>query len=82
MDILEEVKKRLGVTGTYHDETLNGFITDTKAYLTSAGVSDVESDDCIGVIARGAADLWNMGSGEGKFSSLFYERAIQLSIGE
>ena len=82
MDILEEVKKRLGITGTYHDELLNGFIADTKAYLTSAGVSDVESGDCIGVIARGVADLWNMGSGEGKFSSLFYERAIQLSIGE
>ena len=82
MDILEEVKKRLGVTGTYQDELLSGFIADTKAYLTSAGVSDVGSEDCIGVIARGVADLWNMGSGEGKFSSLFYERAIQLCIGE
>lgn len=80
MDILEEVKKRLGVTGTYHDEALNGFITDTKAYLFSAGVDNPNDEKCIGVIARGVADLWNMGSGEGKFSSLFYERAIQLSL--
>lgn len=80
MDILTEVKNRLGVTGDYHDDALNGFISDTKEYLTSAGVADVEADNCVGVIARGVADLWNMGSGEGKFSSVFYERAIQLTM--
>lgn len=79
MDILEEVKKRLGITGTYHDDLLNGYITDTKEYLTSAGVSNPDDESCIGVIARGVADLW---TSEGKFSSVFYERVIQLSIGE
>ncbi len=80
MDILEEVKKRLGVTGTYHDNTLNGFINDTKEYLKSAGVDNPDNDNCVGVISRGVADLWNMGAGEGKFSAIFYERAIQVSM--
>lgn len=79
MTLLEEVKTRLAITGTFHDALLSAYIDDVKAYLTSAGV-DAESASAVGVIARGVADLWNFGSGEGKFSTIFYERVSQLAI--
>lgn len=79
MTLLEEVKTRVAITGTFHDALLSAYIDDVKAYLTSAGV-DAESTGAVGVIARGVADLWNFGSGEGKFSTVFYERVSQLAI--
>lgn len=79
MTLLEEVKTRLAITGTFHDDLLSAYIDDVKAYLTSAG-ADAESAGAVGVIARGVADLWNFGSGEGKFSTIFYERVSQLAI--
>lgn len=84
MDLLQEIKNRLSITGDFHNELLNGFAKDTKDYLLSAGVkkSVVESEKSIGVIARGVADLWNFGSGDGKFSEVFYQRAIQLTFEE
>lgn len=82
MDLLQEIKNRLSITGDFHNELLNGYATDTKEYLLSAGVKKevVESAKSIGVIARGVADLWNFGSGDGKFSEVFYQRAIQLTF--
>lgn len=79
MTLLEEVKTRLAITGTFHDALLSAYIDDVKAYLTNAGV-DAESASAVGVIARGVTDLWNFGSGEGKFSTIFYERVSQLAI--
>lgn len=79
MTLLEEVKTRLAITGTFHDALLSAYIDDVKAYLKSAGV-DAESASAVGVIARGVADLWNFGAGEGKFSEIFYQRVIQLSV--
>lgn len=78
--ILDEVKKRLGITGSYNDDALSGLIEDVKAYAISAGVdsSILESAKAYGLIARGVADLWNMGAGEGKFSEVFKMRLVQL----
>ena len=82
--LLEAVKLRLAITGNFHDALLSGYIKDTKDYLQRAGVSpDTLSDDkCIGVVARGASDLWNFGSGDGKFSVLFMNMATQLILSE
>lgn len=82
MELLQEIKNRLSITGDFHNELLSGYAADTKEYLLSAGVkkSVVESEKSIGVIARGVADLWNFGSGDGKFSEVFYQRAIQLTF--
>lgn len=82
MELLQEIKNRLSITGDFHNDLLSGFATDTKDYLLSAGVKKevVESEKSIGVIARGVADLWNFGSGDGKFSEVFYQRAIQLTF--
>lgn len=80
-DVLKDVKNALGITGDYQDSTLNVYINDVKDYLKKAGISDdvINSQASAGAIARGVADLWNYGSGDGKLSPYFYERVIQLS---
>lgn len=78
-ELLTAVKTRLSLTGNYHDNLITALITDVKEYVTSAG-ANAESDAAVGVIARGVADLWNFGSGDGKFSEVFYQRVSQLVI--
>lgn len=81
-ELLSKVKIRLGITGDYHDDLLTGYIDDVKAYLIDAGVpaETLQSDAAVGVITRGVSDSWNFGSGDGKFSEMFYQRAAQLAI--
>ena len=81
-DVLTDVKSALGITGNYQDNTLKIYIRDVKHYLYSAGipVSRINSKASAGVIARGVSDLWNYGAGEGKLSSYFYERVVQIAI--
>ena len=79
--MLEEVKKRLGITGEYQDDTIQGYIDDVKQFLLDGGVNKevVDASSTVGVIARGVSDLWNYGSGGTSFSPYFIQRAIQLS---
>lgn len=77
--ILDEVKTRLGVTGDYHDNTFDAYIDDVKAYLVNAGINP-DSENAKGLIARGVADMWNYGSGDGALSSLFYDMCTQLAL--
>ena len=79
--MLEKVKTMLGITGTYQDETIKGYIEEVKQFLIDGGVDKeiVEADTSVGVIARGVADLWNYGSGGTSFSPYFLQRATQLS---
>ena len=79
-ELLIEVKNRIGVTGTYQDDTISGYIKDVKDFMKDAGVSDavLASDKIIGAVTRGVSDLWNYGSGQGNFSSYFYQRVTQL----
>lgn len=83
-ELLQEVKNRMLITTDYHDEMLKGFIRDTKEFLIDSGVLKevVDSEVSVGVIARGVADLFNVGTGDGEYSSLFYKRAIQLTYKE
>ena len=82
-DMLTSVKSALGITGDYQDGTLNFYIDEVNEYLKSAGVPStvIGTKASAGVVARGVADLWNYGAGEGKLSPYFYERAIQLAAG-
>ena len=75
---LDNVKKSLGITGEYQDDTLTQYIDEVKAFLVDAGVP--ESKITSGVISRGVADLWNYGAGEGKLSPYFMMRATQLAL--
>lgn len=76
-ELLTNVKNALGITGEYQDNTLSEYITEVVAYLTDAGVS--ADNITAGIVSRGVADLWNYGSGGGKLSEYFMQRATQLS---
>ena len=80
-EILAQVKKGLGITTNYQDDTLNVYIDDVIAFITSAGVpSDIAmSEAAVGCILRGVTDLWNYSSGTAKFSKVFEMRVIQLA---
>lgn len=81
-ELIDGIKTRLSITGSYHDELLLGYSDDVIAFMLSAGVSQTIIDDAtksLGVIARGVADLWNYGSGQGKFSEMFFQRVTQLA---
>lgn len=75
--LLDDVKTALGITGNYQDGTLQVYIDEVKGFLEDAGIS--ESNMTSGIIARGVADLWNYGAGDGKLSDYFLKRAVQLS---
>lgn len=77
MGTLAQVKSALGITGTYQDATLQVYFDETVSFLKEAGVA--EADMSAGIIARGVADLWDYGSGDGKLSSYFMQRAAQLA---
>ena len=78
MAVVDDVKTALGITGIYQDNTLNQYIAEVKAFLIDAGVP--ENKITSGIIARGVADLWNYGAGDGKLSSYFMIRATQLAL--
>lgn len=76
-DVLSDVKNALGITGDYLDSALQIWIDEVIAFLSSAGVDS--SKITSGLVSRGVADLWDYGSGSGKLSPYFRQRAIQLS---
>lgn len=78
MVTLNDVKNALGITGEYQDATLQLYMDEVVSFLVDAGVT--ESNITCGIVARGVSDLWNYGSGEGKLSEYFYQRAAQLSF--
>lgn len=80
--LTEKIKIRLGITGTFHDALIDSYADDVKAFMRSGGVPDsiIESEASVGCIARGVADLWNYGGGDGKFSEVFFQRVSQLRL--
>lgn len=80
--LLEQVKTGLGITGSYQDDTIQIYIEEATEFLRDAGVSEavLSSSAATGVIVRGVADLWNLGSGKAELSTYFKQRAIQLAL--
>lgn len=80
VELLIEVKKRIGITGDYQDDTLTGHIQDVKDFMQDAGVSEevMQTTKIIGAVTRGVSDLWDYGSGNGEFSPYFFQRVTQL----
>lgn len=76
-EMLEGVKNALGIQGEYQDDTLTEYIGEVVGFLTDSGVK--QNNITVGIVARGVSDLWNYGSGEGKLSEYFMQRAAQLS---
>lgn len=80
-ELLQKVKKGLGIGGTYQDDTLTLYIDEVKAFMTDAGIPKVivDGSQSVGVITRGVADLWNYGAGSAALSPYFMQRAAQLA---
>lgn len=83
-ELLMKVKKGLGITGDYQDDTLQIYINEVEDFMRGAGVSDaiINSNSSVGVITRGVIDLWDYGSGSTGLSPYFKERVVQLRAGE
>lgn len=81
-NMLEHVKACLGITGDYHDATLQGYVDEVVEYLQDAGVPEyvASSRHCGGIVTRGVSDLWNYGAGGAALSPYFHERAAQLAL--
>jgi len=77
-ELLTDIKNALGITGEYQNNTLSVYVNEVIAFLVDAGVAETHITS--GLVARGVADLWNYGSGDGKFSQYFVQRAAQLSL--
>lgn len=75
--MLESVKKGLGIVGDDLNNTLTEYIDEVTGFLKDAGV--MEKNITAGIVTRGVSDLWNYGSGEGKLSEYFLQRATQLA---
>lgn len=76
-ELLTNVKNALGIQGDYQDNTLSEYINEVVSFLNDAGVAS--SNITSGIVARGVSDLWNYGSGNGKLSTYFMQRAAQLA---
>lgn len=77
-NILDRVKKALGIEGEYQDDTISEYIKEVIDFIKKAGVK--ENNITIGVLTRGVADLWNYGSNDGKLSQYFIQRVSQLAL--
>lgn len=75
---LDDVKTAIGITGDFQNNILEIYFDEVIAFLKDAGVD--ESKITKGIVARGVSDLWNYGTGEGRFSEYFYQRAKQLAL--
>ena len=77
MVTLAQIKNALGITGTYQDDTLTVYMNEVVDFLKDSGVAEANITD--GIVARGVSDLWDYGSGTGKLSTYFMQRAAQLA---
>lgn len=85
-ELLIECKKGLNMSTEPNeiiDSAIMQKILTVKAYLLGGGVSEerFNSNLAIGVIVVGVTDLWNLNSGEIKFSPVFNLLATQLAMG-
>ena len=78
--MLEKVKKALGIEGEYQDDTISVYIDEVLMYAESSGVptSILNSEKMLGLLTCGVSDLWNLNSGNKSFSPYFMQRLIQL----
>lgn len=80
--MLEKVKKMLNITSDYMNDVIGLWIDETVRFMCDAGIDKrvAMSDYAVGVVARGVADLYDLGSGSGSFSPHFKSSVVQLSL--
>lgn len=81
-ELLAKVKAGLGTSGDYTDDTISIKMLAVKQYMLNAGVTteQVETGLGIAVLTVGVNDLWNLASGEVKFSPAFDILMTQLKV--
>lgn len=84
-ELLTECKKGLNipVESTAFDPTLTQKVLAVKLFMMNAGVSEERMNNAlgVGVIVMGVSDLWEIKSGEVKFSPAFFTLVTQLAMG-
>ncbi|MNI31338.1 hypothetical protein D3C73_852180 [compost metagenome] len=72
-ELLERVKTGLSIDGNDMDGSLLIKIAAVRGFMINAGVSEsrIETDLGIASLTVGVSDLWELASGEVKFSSIF-----------
>ena len=81
-EALKEIKNILQVSGEEFDATIMPMMLGVKGYMSAAGVVDelIYSKSGIAALAVGTNDLWNLSSGDAKFSSIFLGMVKQLQL--
>ena len=74
--MLEEIKKRLQITGNYMDDMLTAWIDSAKTYLIDGGADKTATESAYGVITKGVFDMWT----SDRFSSIFLNMATQFIL--
>ena len=74
--MLEEIKKRLQITGNYMDDMLEAWIDSAKDYLVDGGADRQAVESAYGVIAKGVFDMWTAS----EFSKIFLNMATQFIL--
>lgn len=81
--LLQSCKQGMNIPegNTHFDGVLTQKILAVKSFMLGAGVSETMLGDdlSVSVIVLGVTDLWNLSSGEIKFSPVFYLLVNQLS---
>ncbi len=79
-DLLTKVKTGLSVDGALDDNNLTIKMLAAKQYILNAGVSEAQLNTDLGIatLTIGVNDLWNLLSGEVKFSPAFNMLVTQL----
>ena len=80
LEMLAKVKSGLGLTGIATDDTILIKMMAVKQYMFNAGVTieQIETELGIAALTVGVNDLWNLNSGEVKFSPAFDILMTQL----
>ena len=72
-EILVKVKAGLSISSAYNDTQLQIKVTAVKEYMLNAGITQEQLETDLGIVTLtvGVNDLWNLASGEVKFSDAF-----------
>ena len=81
-EILAKVKAGLSVGGTYNDTQLQIKTIAVKEDMLGAGISQtiLETDLGIACLTIGVSDIWNLTSGDVKFSTAYDRLVFKLQM--
>lgn len=83
-ELLKECRAGLGMSSEPNemiDRVIKQKILAVKTFMKGSGVPDetLDSDLSVGAIVLGVQDLWNLKTGEVKFSPVFFMLVTQLA---